>query len=454
MKSQIYRELVSTIGEEKVTADTFKLRVHSQDSSFHKSMLPSVVVYPESTTDVRKIINYAFMKKVPITARGGGSSLEGNSIPIKGGISLDMTRMNRIIKLYRDDQAIKVQPGILGKDLNNFLSRYNLFFPAFPGSMDVATAGGMVATNAGGMYGLAYGVVGDWVLGLTVVSGNGEILHLGSRSYKSVAGYDLKRLIIGSDGTLGIITEILFKLKRKFDARCTFIIHSEKEQQLILTGIKILQRTKPTALEFLNKSYIKLINTVNPDVFKEESALIVEFLGSEEEIEMYKNEMLSVIPNNITVKPWTNFGSDKDIWELRKSVRPVLKQMFKERGVLTADIGIVQSAVFLFLKAVFNLGRKNNLDIPVFGHFGDWNFHVWIMYDVSKRDSYQKAIKINEKIVETALKLGGTSTAEHGIGIGKKKFMIKEHPDQIKIYTEIKRIFDPMGILNPGKMIS
>ena len=226
MKSQIYRELVSTIGEEKVTADTFKLRVHSQDSSFHKSMLPSVVVYPESTTDVRKIINYAFMKKVPITARGGGSSLEGNSIPIKGGISLDMTRMNRIIKLYRDDQAIKVQPGILGKDLNNFLSRYNLFFPAFPGSMDVATAGGMVATNAGGMYGLAYGVVGDWVLGLTVVSGNGEILHLGSRSYKSVAGYDLKRLIIGSDGTLGIITEILFKLKRKFYSRFTFIIHS------------------------------------------------------------------------------------------------------------------------------------------------------------------------------------------------------------------------------------
>ncbi|MBI2617786.1 FAD-binding oxidoreductase [Candidatus Gottesmanbacteria bacterium] len=445
------RALIKRIGERKISFDKTVLRQHFRDRSFHKEHVPDAVVFPKDLNDVVNIILFAKEWKIPVTPWGGGSGLEGNSIPIRGGISLDMTRMNKIIHVYQKDFQVRVQPGISGEVLNRKLEKYNVCVPAFPGSADIATVGGMVATNAGGMYTLQYGVVGDWVLELTVVDGNGKVIKVGSRSFKSVAGYDLKHLFIGSEGTLGVICEIVFRVGHIPDGKRTGIISSSSERKLFELADTILAKLSPAALEFLDEEYGRLINTVQGRKVFPGPSLIVEFHGSKLESEE-KNLVQLCKKVGALYHPWKNRNS-QSIWQVRKSVRMSLQESFPQKGIMLGDVGMPRSFIPVFIKKMKAIGKKMGVKTAIFGHLGDGNFHAWSFYDLGNEKSFDRAKRCNEKLVSFVIANGGTCTAEHGVGIGKREFLKLEHGDTMDEFHKVKKLFDPMGILNPGKVI-
>lgn len=448
-------KLAKIVGGKNISFKKFDLVKVSRDSSFYKAVLPDCVIWPETTEQVQKIMLFANKNKIPVTVRGGGTGLEGNAIPVQKGIVLEMKKMNKILEVYKDDYEVRVQPGITGEELNNYLKKFNLFFPAFPGIADKATVGGMTATNAGGTYTTLYNTVGDRVLGLKVVVGNGDVIEVGGRSFKSVAGYDLKRLFMGSDGTLGVITEIIFRLSPLISERRTFIISGQKDGELINLAKEIYASfIKPAAIEYLDQSYVKLLNRVDVNKLKETPILIIELHGENAELKARVKMLMDKISpkNNLSIKEINGIKNQEKLWILRRSVRQNLGQILPNINIIPGDVGVPLSKIAKLFQMIYLLANKHKVETSVFGHMGDGNFHVWAMYEKDNNKSFLKAKNFNYKVVEIAIKMGGTCTCEHGVGIGKRKQLSEEHPFNLKYYKAIKKIFDPNGILNPGKI--
>lgn len=443
------------VGEKNISLREADLMNVARDSSFYNAVLPDCVIWPETTEQVQKIMLFANKNKIPVTVRGGGTGLEGNSIPVQKGIVLEMKKMNKILEVYKDDYEVRVQPGITGEELNNYLNKFNLYFPAFPGIADKATVGGMTATNAGGTYTTLYNTVGDRVLGLKVVVGNGDVIKVGGRSFKSVAGYDLKRLFMGSDGTLGVITEIIFRLAPLISERNTFIISCQKDEELINLAKKIYASfIKPAAIEYLDQSYVKLLNQIDVNQLKETPILIVELHGENAELKARVKMLKEIISlkNNFSINEVVGIKNQEKLWILRRGVRQKLEQILPNINIIPGDIGVPISNILKLFQTIFLMANKHKVETCVFGHIGDGNFHVWAMYEKENNKSFLKAKNFNNQIVESAIKMGGTCSCEHGIGIGKRKQLRIEHPFNLKYFKAIKKVFDPNGILNPGKI--
>ncbi|MBI3660300.1 FAD-binding oxidoreductase [Candidatus Acetothermia bacterium] len=443
----------SIVSRERFSTGESELDLHAHDESGHPSQRPSVVLWPLSTQEVSKIVTYANERKIPITPYAAGTSLEGNPIPVRGGIALDMRKMDQILEVHPQDLQVMVQPGLDFKTLNDKLKKHGLFFPPDPGA--TATIGGMVANNAKGIRAIKYGSTGDQVLSLEVVLPNGQIIKCGTRAMRTSSGYDLVRLFVGSEGTLGVITEVTLRLTglpREFMA---VVACFDSVEQATQTVVQMVQAgLTPAALEFIDTEIIQLVNRFKKMTMREAPTLFIEFQGSsrvalEDEINFVKE----LCHGNGCKSFAAGVGREERdrLWEARYSVHESIKTAYPGQHGYVVDVAVPISAYPEIVRFANEAIASRKLVGPAFGHAGEGNLHAEILY-VSPREQ-ALAKEANNAIVHKALDLGGTATGEHGVGIGKREFMQREHGASLELMRQIKNLFDPNGIMNPGKKI-
>ena len=455
MDANMKTRLIDIVGEKNFTDQLIDMVSYSYDGSQHMHR-PTCAVWPETAQHVSEVLVLANAELIPVIPRGAGTGLSGMAIPTKGGIVLDLSRMNKILELSIEDRLAVVEPGVVYADLEKALSPYGFFFPPDPASGKVATLGGNVATNAGGLKGAKYGTTRDYVLGIQVVLADGRLMRSGSKAMKSVSGYDLTRLFVGSEGTLGVVTEITLKINPKPTATSTALATFDKlddagraVSQIMFSGII------PNALEILGRHTILAINQ-NTDLNLPEvdAMLLVETDGytqAETNHQIQKVIDVFVENNPREIKQAKTESEAIELWAARKSAYGVLARI-KSHFVLE-DVTVPMANIAALLKGIEAIAAKHNLQIATFGHAGDGNLHPQILYDGYDPDEVKRVEAASADLFRLAIDLEGTLTGEHGIGMSKAPFMTLEHdPVAMEVMQAIKKTLDPNNILNPGKM--
>ncbi len=455
MEPRIRESLSEIVGQENFTDTLIDLIAYSKDASEFKHR-PDAAMWPTHTEQISAILKLANKEKIPVIARGAGTSLAGLTVPQQGGLILDLGRMNEIIQISIEDRLAVVQPGVVYDDLARALEPHGFFFPPDPASGAVCTLGGNVATNAGGIKGAKYGTTKDYVLALEVVLPDGRILHTGSRCMKSVSGYDLTRLFVGSEGTLGVITEITLKINPKppltLTAMATFDIMEDAGRavtEIMYSGIL------PSALEVVDQETLKAINeNTDLNLPEVEAILVAETDGyTREETEFQLNKIMEIFQKNnaSTVKMAKTQEEADALWTARKSAYAVMARV--NYNLFVEDLSVPMSQLANMLRVISDIGKKYDLKIPTVGHVGDGNLHPAISYDGTNAKEVKRVEEATVELFEKVIALGGTLTGEHGIGLAKAPLMPLEHDDvAMDMMRALKRLFDPNNILNPGKM--
>ncbi len=428
---------------------------HGRDESPYPELAPDAVVFVQTNEEVACVVKLCNEHHVPVVAYGAGSSLEGHVLPIHGGICLDLSQMNAILEISPDDFLVTVQAGVLRKQLNEEIKDQGLFFPVDPGAD--ASIGGMCATRASGTNAVRYGTMRENVVALTVVTSAGAIIRVGSRARKSSAGYDLTRLFIGSEGTLGIITEITLKLYPLPEgisaATCVFPSVSAAVQAVIA----IIQYGIPIArVELVDETAITAINRYAKLSLQERPTLFFEFHGSPLGVQEQAENTQSICSEfDGSGFEWSANPEDRTrLWQARHNAYYACLQMQAGARILNTDICVPISKLAYCIDRARDMLNQSYLKSTILGHVGDGNFHALIIIDPNRNEDIQEAERLNRLIVQDALSVGGTCTGEHGVGMHKIQFMLEEHgADAIEYMRAIKAVFDPNNILNPGKML-
>ena len=455
MKPEIIDFLRDTVGEAQVTSELIDLISHSTDASMFKHR-PEMVVYATTTEQVSAILKMVHEERIPITPLGAGTNLSGETVPIKGGIVLDLSRMDQILEISLEDRVVIVQPGVIYADLNKRLAPLGFIFPPDPSSGPVATIGGNVATNAGGVRAGKYGVTKDYVRGLKVVLPGGKVMRTGTRTMKSSSGFNLTQLFVGSEGTLGVITEVTLKIAPKptesYVTLATF-------QKLVVAGRAVSQIMRsgavPSVLEIVEKNCIKAINqNTDLNLPEVEAILLTETDGFVKEDALFQmNKIVDIFRQNDALDVrWAETTEEAEaLWNARKSAYAVVSRL--NNAIIPEDITVPLSKVPDMLNALEELGAKHGLIIPTVGHLSDGNLHPHFSYDRTNPDEVARVKKAEEELYHKTIELGGTLSGEHGIGLAKAPFMCLEHdPVAMETMRSLKKMFDPHNILNPGKM--
>lgn len=452
----VVADLQACVAPERVSAAEADRAQCSADQSAFRPVLPDVVVWPESAAEVSAVLRYANEHRLPVTAWGAGTSIEGNPIPVRGGIVLNMRRMNRIVALHTADFQVTVQPGLLYKDMNKTLARSGLFFPPDPGAN--ASIGGMLANNAAGSHTVKYGATRDNVLALQVVLANGEILKTGSRSVKQSSGYDLTHLFVGSEGTLGVITEATLKLypiPEHFSAATAAFPTVEAAAAAVFDIIGA--GLEPAALELLDAVSIEIINAETDLQLMEAPNLFMEFSSASPAA---LQEILPLVREICDAHGCLGYqaGVGRDerarLWEARHGVFEAHLRHFPGQDYIVTDVAVPIAQYPALIATASSLMAELGLVGGIVSHAGDGNAHVVIFYPPEDTAVRERAFDFNERLVGEALALGGTATGEHGVGVGKQKFMLREHgAPALNVMRQIKHLLDPHGILNPGKVL-
>ncbi len=455
MDEKIKKALVDIVGEENFTDSLIDLVSYSYDASEH-SHRPSCAVWAETTEQVSGILKLANTELIPVIPRGAGTGLSGMSVPVKGGIVLDLNQMNKILKISIVDRLAVVQPGVVYDELERALVPHGFFFPPDPASGKVCTLGGNVATNAGGLKGAKYGTTRDYVLGLQVVLADGRIMRTGSKTMKSVSGYDMTKLLVGSEGTLGVVTEITVKISPRPTAASTALATFDNLED----AGRALSETMhsgiiPSALEILGKETILAINeNTELNLPEVDVIILVETDGyTQEETDYQMRKVIDVFKRNNAddIKQAKNAANAEKLWEARKTAYAVLARI-KTHFVLE-DITVPMARIAEMLKGVAGIAERHNLQIATYGHAGDGNLHPQILYDGYDPQEVKSMEEATAELFKLSIDLGGTLTGEHGIGLSKAPFMTLEHDTvAMDMMRSIKKTFDPNNILNPGKM--
>ena len=451
------RELESIrkmVGSERISTGESILDLHAKDESFHERRKPDVVVWPLSATEISQILRLANEKGIPVTPWGAGTSLEGNPIPVEGGIVLDLQQMNHILELRTEDLQVRVEAGVIYKELNQALSRYGLFFPPDPGAS--ATIGGMVGNNASGIRTIKYGATKDFVLSMVVVLPSGEVIRTGTNAVKSSSGYDLCRLFVGSEGTLGVVTEVTLRLIGLPAEFMAAVAQFNPIREATDTVFQIMRSgLSPAALEFLDASTVQVVNQFKKLSLEEKPTLFIEFHGAsaaglKEELEIVKE----ICNESRSLRFDSGIGREERnrLWEARYGVRESIKVNNPGFYPLVIDTAVPISKYSDMVEWGQKVVDKKGLKGYAFGHAGSGNLHMEILGIPEEKAQWQKVREAEEEIVHFALECGGTATGEHGIGLGKKKFMKKEHGGSLTLMKQIKKLLDPNGIMNPGKI--
>jgi D-lactate dehydrogenase (cytochrome) len=444
--------LKAIVSEQFVSTGESVLNLHSHDESYHAPILPDIVVWPHNTGDVSRIALYAFERKIPITGWGVGTSLEGNPIPVNGGIVVDFQQMQSVLAVRPEDFQVDVEAGVIYKELNKELVRHGLFFPPDPGA--AATIGGMIGNNASGIRTVKYGATKDHILRLVVVLPGGQVIRIGNRARKTSSGYDIIHLFIGAEGTLGLVTEATLRLvglPANFMAlRVTF----PEARNATDTVFKVMSSGfSPAALEFLDTNVIGVLNRDRNLTMEESPTLLMEFNGFSEEGLKAEMDFIEEIcwENGSTFIDKGIGRAERDrLWEMRHLTFESIKRQHPGLLPLIVDIAVPLSCYSDM--AAFIKQEVRDLIAYVFGHAGDGNIHVIVMDSPSEPKRWAKVEEANRRMVEKALEFEGTCTGEHGVGIGKRSFLPDEHGDSLELMKRIKTLIDPEGLFNPGKI--
>ena len=445
-------QLRALLGAEKLSQNPSELAAHARDESAHGEFPPDVICYAQSNEDVSKLLRFCNAETIPVTPWGAGTSLEANPVAIHGGVCLDLSRMKAILDLRPQDFQVTVEPGVVLQELNQKLSKHGLFFPPDPGAP--CTIGGMVANNAAGIQAVKYGPTKHYVLRMEIVLANGKIIHCGTRAMRTSSGYDLLHLFIGSEGTLGVFTAITLKLAG-IPPEVSAATASFKElDQAAQAVVQIVQSgLSPAALELMDPVTVRDINAFKNLHLPEAPTLFLEFRGNGAEVGEDVRLALEICNANGCIAHHQAMGRDErdKLWEARHHAYYGSAAANPGMRAIVVDVAVPISKFPEMVEMARLALTEQGLNGPILGHAGDGNFHVGIFYHDSP-EGKAKANAVNDRIVFHALELGGTATGEHGVGIGKVRFMEREHGASYDIMKQIKRLLDPNGILNPGKI--
>ncbi|MEK9785756.1 MAG: FAD-linked oxidase C-terminal domain-containing protein [Gammaproteobacteria bacterium] len=446
-------ELKSRFGE-RVSQTAAVRERFGKDESFHQSVPPDAVVTAHSTEDVSEIVKICASHKVPVIPYGTGTSLEGHVAALHGGISINLQEMNQIIEVHDDDLDVVVQPGVTRKQLNRHLHDRGLFFPIDPGAD--ASLGGMTACRASGTNAVRYGTMRENVLALTVVLADGRVIKTSRRARKSAAGYDLTRLFVGSEGTLGVITEITLRLygipESIGSAVCTF----PDLDSAVSTVISTIQFGVPIArIELIDEVQIDAINRYSKTDLAIAPTLFLEFHGTERGVEEQSQivQELAAETGGSDFKWTTNTEERNRLWQARHDAAYACKALMPNGEIWATDVCVPISQLAECIRETQRDIRESKLIAPIVGHVGDGNFHLVLLVDKGNPEETARAQALHERMVMRALAMGGTCTGEHGIGYGKLDFLIAEHGEAVSVMRSIKQALDPDNIMNPGKIL-
>ena len=449
------KALTQLLGE-KVKTDPVTLTAFSTDATPEFKATPEAVVFAESRDDVVKLIQFANENKVPVITRGAGSNLAAATVPITGGIILVMTKLNRILEISKSEMLAVVEPAVTNVNLDNAAAEYGLMYPPDPGSKTVSTIGGNIATCAGGLRGLKYGVTRNYVLGLEVVLGTGEVIKTGSRMVKDVAGYDITRLLVGSEGTLGVITKATVALRprptiSKYGVAYFKTLADASVAVDAIVGAGIL----PATLEFLDQVCINAVEKFAAIGLDTSAGALLLFGedGDSDDVEIKTQQMADICANTAGVISVTRAKNVVEADQLLFARRCALPALAREASLaVSEDICVPRPLLAETVAKIAEISKARQLKIGVFGHAGDGNLHPKVLADINDPAEVARLHAALDDIFNLALDMGGTITGEHGVGIAKLPYLERKvGKEQMDLFRRIKRAFDPNGILNPGK---
>lgn len=453
----LIRELEKILGKENISTQMAELYCYSFDASSVEG-LPDVVVRPTSTEQVSAIVKLANMSDTPVVARGAGSGLCGAAVPVNGGVVLDMSSMDNILDIDIGNLQISVEPGVVHEKLNKALKSYGFFFPPDPGSTAMCTIGGLLANNGSGMRCIKYGTTRNYVLDLEVVMADGRIVHTGSKTLKTASGYDLNNLLIGSEGTLGIITQATLKIHPLPHARSVVLASFDST---ILAGKAVVNILSsgiiPSACEILDSTAIQAIRQYDPSVElpHTDTVLMIEVDGMENAVREEADLVEKACQGSASAIKVAKSGVESDdLWAARRLVGAAISKLDRDRTRIYVgeDIGVPIKELPKMLEYIRSLSKEFNIPIMTYGHIGDGNLHTGIAIDMLSDKEHESAHSVADRIYRHAISVGGTISAEHGVGKAREMYMELEHPTSLEIMRSIKNALDPKGILNPGKM--
>ncbi len=457
LSESCYRELEKVSGKENITREKEELLCYSYDAT-GDSYLPDAVIFPGSEQEVSSILKLAQTHGSIVIPRGAGSGMTGGAVPVNGGLVMVFSRMNQILEMDEKNLWVKVQPGVIVETIHQQVEQKGLFYPPDPASSSICTIGGNIGECAGGPRAVKYGVTRDYVLGLRAVLPSGRIIQTGVRTAKGVAGYDLTRLIVGSEGTLAVVTEITLKLLPKPETVKTTAVffNSMHTAATAVSGI-MKEAVIPRCVEYLDKACLDLIrDSIDIDIPAAAKAMLIIELDGDRDIVFKDTQKIESLCAGFKALQIIVAGDDKetkDLWKARKALSPLLFKIATNK--INEDIVVPIDKIPDMVEVTRDIKKTSGLSVVSFGHAGDGNIHCNIMYNKADKDQSQRAQKAVDALFSSTLALGGTITGEHGVGITKLKYLPKEVGEtQIELMKGIKKVFDPKGILNPGKIFN
>jgi len=454
MNNELLQKELTNLFKDRFSISESTRSNYARGEDTYDPVLSQAVVFPETNEEVSKVLKLCNDHKTPVVPFGTGTSLEGHVVGNKNGITISLEKMNKVLSVNSGDFDCRVQANVTREQLNEYLREDGVFFPIDPGAN--AALGGMAATSASGTMAVKYGTMKTVITGLTVVLSNGDIIKTGSRAKKTSAGYNLTNLFIGSEGTLGIITEVQLRLSPIPESIMSAVCHFNSLEDAVQTAQETIQYGVPIArIEMLNKDQMEIsinyskLNDVSPL-----PTLFFEFHGSE----VSNKESIQIVEeisknNNGSSFKWADTIEKRNkMWRARWDAWYSVKSLINNGRVYTTDVCVPISKITECVDFAEKEINKLGLRAPMVGHLGDGNFHIMMPYDPDNKNAYKKIKQFNDVLIDKSLELDGTITGEHGIGLHKKSYLLKEHPDNVPIMKSIKRTIDPNNIMNPGKI--
>ena len=451
---RLVSQLSALVGDRVTTSVPIRQR-HGQDESYHAPHPPDAVVFPHATDEVVQIVRLCAAARMPIVPFGVGTSLEGNIAAVRGGVCLDMGQMNRILEVNREDLDCRVQPGVRRKQLNRELNGTGLFFPIDPGAD--ATLGGMASTRGSGTMAVRYGTMRENVLGLEVVLADGRVIRTARRARKSAAGYDLTRLFVGAEGTLGVITEVTVRLHPVPEAISAAVCPFPGLEAAIETVISTVQMGIPVArIEILDEVMMDAVNRHSKLDYPRQPTLFFEFHGSESAVAEQAQRVGEIAREHGGADfRWAARPEDRSrLWHARDNTLYAALGLRPGARAMITDVCVPISRLAECMLATRADIDRSGLTVCIVGHVGDGNFHLLILVDPNDPEEIARATNLHDDMVMRALALQGTCTGEHGVGTGKKGFLQAELGEAVSVMRQVKRSLDPDGIMNPGKIFT
>ncbi|MEN6463522.1 MAG: FAD-linked oxidase C-terminal domain-containing protein [Syntrophomonas sp.] len=463
-KENIKQELIKMLGKDIVLSEDLDLMYYSYASSFFtklQPLAPSAVVLPKSTEDVQKIMRFAFENSINVIPRGAGTGETGGCVAVEGGIIMDLSTWDEIVEIDAPNMQVILRPGVIHANLNKELAKYNLFFPPDPGSSLMCTVGGMVANNASGLRAVKYGCTEQYILGLEMVLTNGEVMYTGginARCIKNVSGLNLTKLMIGSEGVLGVITRIRLRCWPKPKSRGIAMAVFDQLDDAPATVLEVYQEgILPSGIEILDSSAIKAVNQFKPHINlpDAEAILLFEVDGNPPSVDYEGNAIKEIAGRRARSVEWaTEAKRMAELWEGRSVTASAAARVRPDgtRVFAGEDISVPLAKVADTLRAIRALGDKYDIKVVNYGHIGDGNVHTAPVINPEVPEEVERALKLVHEIHLLAIELEGSTTGEHGVGVVRRGYAELEHGNAVNYMRKIKEVFDPKGIMNPGKV--